>query len=335
MKHWIARLFGGAAQRSENRPARAAPGPGPAASATPGAEAGDDAGPALDLAFYRWLAGGSGGAAPPATEALILAELARLAHAPAQAAALVPRVPAVLPALLRSLRDESVSGTELARMIAQDVVLVGEVIREANSSFYRPPAPVRSIEGALMLLGQDGLRMLLARVAFRPVIRMQGGRFTSIAAPQIWRQSEKCALAASILAPGFGADPFEAYLAGLVRNVGLVIAFRLIDQVEGGAQPPGSAAFGLALSGHARRLAHGIALHWEFPETVAGAILEGARTDATPLAQALATGDRLARLRLLEDAGVVPPDDPLLRAIVGTRLRPCYDRLRSDQAEED
>lgn len=296
----------------------------------------------LDLAYYRWLAGAAQGTAGPAAapaaahaaEPLILAELARLAHAPAQAAELVPRVPAVVPELLRSLRDDSVSGAELARMVAQDVVLVGEVIREANSSFYRPPAPVRSIEGALMLLGQDGLRMLLARVAFRPVIRMQGGRCVALAAPLIWRQSEHCALAASMLAPSFGADPFEAYLAGLVRNVGLVLAFRLVDQLEG-ALLPSSNAFALALLAQARRLAHGIALHWEFPETVAGAILEGERDNATPLARALATGDRLARMRLLEDAGVLRPDDPLLRAVVGTRLRPCYDRLRPAQAEED
>lgn len=372
MKNWIARLFGAASRSSSSRSAQAGATPGPAlpdtaplspaaasASAPASAVASDpasasvpDPGPALDLAFYRWLAGsavGAGGppavpatvpantpaAAPataPAAESLVLAELARLAQRPAHAAELVPRVPSVVPELLRSLRDDSVSGADIARMVAQDVVLVGEVIREANSSYYRPPTPVRTIQGALILLGRNGLRMLLARVAFRPVISTQTGRFAKQVAPQIWRHSEKCALAASTLAPTTGADPFEAYLAGLVQNVGLVVAFRLIDQVCDGDVLPASSSFVGVLFALARRMGHGIALHWEFPETVAGAILEGSRADGSPLARVLAQGDRLAKLRLLADGGAIAPDHPLLAAVLGTRLRPCYDRLADQPA---
>lgn len=367
MKNWIARLFGAASRSSGSRSAQAGATPGPSlpdtaplapdaaatsaiASTAPSASA-PDPGPALDLAFYRWLAGSvvAAGGAPavaatvpantpataPAAESLVLAELARLAQRPAYAAELVPRVPSVIPELLRSLRDDSVSGADIARMVAQDVVLVGEVIREANSSFYRPPAPVRTIQGALILLGRNGLRMLLARVAFRPVISTQTGRFGKQVAPQIWRQSEKCALAASTLAPTTGADPFEAYLAGLVQNVGLVVAFRLIDQVCDDDVLPASGSFVGVLFALARRMGHGIALHWEFPETVAGAILEGSRADGSPLGRVLAQGDRLAKLRLLADAGAVAPDHSLMAAILGTRLRPCYDRLADQPATED
>nr|WP_267498630.1 HDOD domain-containing protein [Massilia sp. IC2-278] len=351
MKNWIARLFG-AAPRSPGslsaQPGAASGVPAPAATppvapAAPAVPASDtpapapDPGPSLDLAFYRWLAGAVPAAAPAdaATEALVLAELSRLAQRPAYAAELVPRVPSVIPELLRSLRDDSVSGADIARMVAQDVVLVGEVIREANSSWYRPPAPIRTIQGALILLGRNGLRMLLARVAFRPIISTQTGRFAKQVAPQIWRQSEKCALAASTLAPTTGADPFEAYLAGLVQNVGLVVAFRLIDQVCDGKGLPASSSVVGVLFALARRMAYGIALHWEFPETVAGAILEGNRPDSSALGQVLAQGDRLAKLRLLVDAGAVQPDDPLAGAILGTRLRPCYDQLADQPGTED
>ncbi|MDB5748640.1 MAG: hypothetical protein JWP72_3488, partial [Massilia sp.] len=60
----------------------------------------------VDAAFFRWLTGAAGADASEATERLILDELARLADDPARAAGLVPRVPAVIPELLRSLRDE-------------------------------------------------------------------------------------------------------------------------------------------------------------------------------------------------------------------------------------
>ena len=260
MKHWIARLFGAASPRRDAHPGPTSPPSAPDLPEVPAALSDAEAIRALDLAFYRWLAAG-GGAATPASEALLMDELARLARAPAQAAELVPRVPAVIPELLRSLRDDRVSSADLARKLAQDVVLVGEVIREGNSSWYRPPAPVRSIDGALMLLGRDGLRMLLARVAFRPVLDLQGGPAVKRVAPRIWSQSERCALAAGILAPGFGADPFEACLAGLVKNVGLVLAFRVAEQVSKDAALPAADAAALGLLAQARRLSHGIALH--------------------------------------------------------------------------
>jgi HD-like signal output (HDOD) protein len=333
MKNWFARWFGAAPRAVELAGRAAAPAPpsapGPAADPPPSKAE-------VDAAFYRWLAGSAGGDAPEATERLILDELARLADSPARAAALVPRVPAVIPELLRSLRDESVSNADLSRLVAQDVVLVAEVVREANSPFYRPPAPVRNIEGAVMLLGQNGLRMLLARVAFRPVIGMQSGRFAKLVAPRIWMQSEKCALAAASLAPHAGAPPFEAYLAGLIQNVGLIVAFRLIDQIHDEDVLPRSGAFCAGLLDGARRLTHGVALEWEFPPTVAGAIAgadAGANAaDATPLAQVLARADVLAKLRLLVDAGELAPDDPLLAAQVGPRLRPIFDLLSPQEA---
>ena len=322
MKIWFARLFGGARRQGE----RVQPVPAPAAPGAPGPDA-PLASAEVDAAFFRWLAGAAGGDASEATERLILDELARLAEAPARAAGLVPRVPAVIPELLRSLRDDSVSNADLSRLVSQDLVLVAEVVREANSPFYRPPTPVRNIEGALMLLGQNGLRMLLARVAFRPVISMQSGRFTKQVAPRIWMQSEKCALACATLAPDAGANPFEAYLAGLIQNVGLIVAFRLVDQVYNEDVLPRSSAFCAALTGHARRLAHGIALAWEFPPAVAGAIAGVGEPDASPLARVLGSADALAKLRLLVDAGELAPDDPLVSAHAGPRLRPVFDLL--------
>ncbi|MCD2516527.1 HDOD domain-containing protein [Massilia sp. G4R7] len=300
MKNWFARWFGGATRADAGTPAvphvpAAAAQAAPAAHAQPSFD--------LELAFHAWLSGPVAHAGET-RDALILDELAKLARQPDSAAELVPRVPAVVPQLLRSLREEGTSSTELARQVAQDVTLVAEVIREVNSPYYRPAAPVRTIEGAVMLLGQNGLRMLLARVAFRPVISAQTGRLARQAAPQLWRQSEKCALATSLAAPGCGADPFEACLAGLMQNVGLVVALRLIDQVDGAGRMPQSDAFAHAMRGSARVLSARIAQEWELPPPVGAAILQAGEADTTPLARALRVGDRLATLRVLAEAGV-------------------------------
>src|SRR5881398_618440 len=117
MKNWIARLLKG-------EPRASAPGTPPVptagsapAPAAPALDAQAD-GASLDQRFWDWLCEPPAGvdpaqAAGPAAR-LVLDELARLARAPGQAAELVPRVPEVIPRLLRSLRDEAVSSAELA-----------------------------------------------------------------------------------------------------------------------------------------------------------------------------------------------------------------------------
>ena len=325
---WLKRLFAGAPETAPAAapvvlPAVAPEQPAPAA-VTPMHVA------AIDRQFYRLLAGRELDDGSAALQKTILDEMARLVRDPSSAAGLVPRVPAVIPQLLGSLRDESLSGTDLARQVAQDVVLVAEVIREANSPYYRPATPVKTIEGAVMLLGQNGLRMLLARVAFRPVIGLQSGRYARQAAPLVWTQSEQCALAASMLATERGTNAFDAYLAGLMHNIGLIVAFRVIDQVMPPlvlAHLPDGPAFCAALLEQARALSSVIAAEWNFPETVATAI---ATPRATPLGLALNLGDRVAKLRLLVDEGGLPRDEAL--AGLDASLLRCFEQLHAKAA---
>jgi HD-like signal output (HDOD) protein len=289
----------------------------------------------IDAAYYRWLAAAPPPRAAAQLELRIIDELARLAEAPVAGAALVPRVPEIIPQLMRSLQGEDMNAAELSRQLSQDMVLVAEVYREANRPAYLPRyhsgPPVNSMQAAIMLLGQNGMRMLLARVAFRPIVSMQSGRLAKRTAPLIWRQSEKSALGASLLAPGLRANAFDAYLAGLMENVGLVVAFRLVDQLCADDALPWSDAFIAGLFQHARILSARIAALWEFPETVAAAIEAAGRPDASPLAQALALGDRLAKLRMLVDAVQLAPDDRFVVDGMSEAARAVFDKLQDEE----
>jgi HD-like signal output (HDOD) protein len=317
MKNWINRLRGS----SDNMPAT------PAAQTASADEQAADVAAEIEATYYRWLTAARGYAAPDEVETRILDEVRILGLQPGEAAGLVPRVPEAIPKLLASLNDEDASISELARQVAQDVVLVAEVIREANSAYYRPIAPVKNVEAAIMMLGQNGLRMLLARIAFRPLINMQAGGFAREAAPVVWNQSVSCALAASLMAPGLSTGVFEAYLAGLMQNVGLVVAFRLADRVCTDGRIPGSSAFGARLLAGSRQLSSAIAAHWKFPEEVALAIAHAGDPGADHLAEALAQGDRIAKLRLLIDAEVVGEEDSLVTEGLDNFQRRCLGKL--------
>ncbi|MDN4054331.1 HDOD domain-containing protein [Massilia sp. YIM B02763] len=328
MKNWIARLFGTTAVAA--RPAGAA-GRAPGVAGPAGAAPDAGAPLSLDAAFWRWLTDPIAGESPDAAQRRLLDELERLGEHPGDAAELVPRMPEVIPRLLRSLRDDAVSGAELARQVGRDPVMVAETIREANSACYRPAKPVRTVDAAVMVLGQNGLRMLLARVAFRPVIGLAAGSCARQAAPRLWRHAEHCARAGALLAPGLGADPFEAYLAGLMHDMGLVVAFRLADRILEGPFVPQDEAFATAVLDGARALSARIALHWELPPPVAAAIFRAGRSATQPLGEALGEADRVARLRLLLDAGLLVPGDPTLAGL-GAAASRVLERLDAEEA---
>jgi len=156
---------------------------------------------------------------------------------------------------------------------------------------------------------------------------MQADGFAREAAPQVWNQSVSCALAASLMAPGLSTGVFEAYLAGLMQNLGLVVAFRVADRICPGGKVPASSTFGAALLGCSRQLSSAIAAHWNFPPEVAAAIGHAGDPGQNQLAQALAQGDRIAKLRLLIDAAVLPEDDELVTEGLDNFQRRCLGKL--------
>ena len=316
MKKWIDRLLGGTSKETG-----ASAGAGLAAVVD-----GDDAVVDIDTAFYRWLTASSRGNSTPETEAAILAEVRALADDPENASGLVPRIPDLIAQLLNALSNENISSAAVAAEVGRDLVLVAEVIREANSAYYRPARPIEAIDGAVTMLGLNGLRMLLAKIAMRPLVRVKVQGVARQVAPVVWRHSERCAFAASVMAPGLSAGVFESYLAGLMQNVGLQVAFQVADRIcEGKA--PGSGTFGVELFAASRLLSSVIAAHWDFPVEVVDAIARMGDPDASHLAQALAQGDRIAKLRLLLDAEVIEEDDSFVTTGLNGFQRRCLGKL--------
>ena len=222
---------------------------------------------------------------------------------------LVRRMPGLIPQLLQSLRSDDFSGAELARKISSDVVLVAAVVRLANSVYYSTVQSITSIEHAVLVLGQNGLRQLISGVAFKPIIGPNSGHFTRQIAPRLWQQAELCALANRLLAEGEGIDPFEAFLAGLIQNVGLIAALRVIEQIAEDGASLGSESFCNALIDHARKLSCSIAREWQFSAAIVAAVEQQAHqhhpAQMAPLARVLSNGDFLSKAELLSAHGLL------------------------------
>ena len=264
-------------------------------------------------------------------EAQVLEALAAIVNSKQSGSALVRRMPGMLPQLLQSLRSDTFSGAQLARTISSDVVLVAAVIRMANSSLIGTGNQITSVEHAVMLIGQEGLRHLITSVAFRPIIDMHSGHYTRTLAPRIWEQSERCAVANRLLAEQLGIDPFEAFLAGLVQHVGLIVTLRVMDQVAKGDKRLGAEMFCARLMRDARILTCNIGREWNFPESVTLAISEQSGMkkgeSISPLGRLMLLSGYLGKVRMLVEHGLLPADDPALFAGLPALAATCYRAL--------
>jgi len=300
----------------------------------------------LDSAF-RDLLFGAGEAPidrPHQTEAEVLRHIDAMLLSPSCAADMVPRLPAILPRVMKSLRSEDASAKDIADAIRRDATLVAEVVRLANSPYYRTRQQITSLEHATFTLGRNGLRQLIANVAFKPVFSDRNGRFSKHARPLIWDHAERCAAAAKCLALDFGDDEFDAYVAGLVHNIGVTVVMRLMDERYARDLGAPAAPFCDDLLGRARRLSSLVVKGWEFPSNVTAAV--EAQTIAIDIAsmpslgRALWAADRLSTTRLLVNRGVIEPAENFLAQYFPSNLMQsverCYATLEAfDQADSD
>jgi HD-like signal output (HDOD) protein len=261
----------------------------------------------------------------------ILAAIDETVKSVESGAHLVRRMPGVIPQLLQSLRNPEFSSAEVASTIESDVVLVAEVLRMANSAAYNPGTPIGGIDHAVLVLGQNGLRQLITGVAFKPIINLKSGAFTRMVAPRLWLQSERCGFACRTLARDEPVDPLDAFLVGLIQNIGLTVSLRVIDKISDGRLPVGSPTFCNALAAHGRTLAVNIAREWHFPESVVNAIREQGSdprdSKVSPVGRILLMGDYLSKIDILARHQRMNRDDKLLTEDLSDKELACMEEL--------
>ncbi|MBS0388631.1 MAG: HDOD domain-containing protein [Proteobacteria bacterium] len=312
------RAAGGASTLAERAPA--APGSATAAEAPAAGAAGDDALDAMLGAQTTALWAGTlsstafDHAVPVEHEPVMLAARNALAADPLSDK-YFPRRPMLMPQLLAAVNDPDAPPLKLAGIIAQDPVLTGNILKLANSVYFRLSAvPVESIQRAVVVCGTDGLQSLAATALVQPVFRggsAEHNRFPAV----LWERCTQASIAAEACARLWcPADRQAAQLLALLSALGPLVAYRVVeDQYR--AQPklqPAPAVFLQVIDRYARAMAARIATLWQSPPRIVAA-LQGEQPDE-PLVRALRAGELLATLSLLAAAGQATDEECAARA---------------------
>ncbi|MCC4616629.1 HDOD domain-containing protein [Xanthomonas campestris pv. asclepiadis] len=212
---------------------------------------------------------------------------------------LLPRRPQLLPQLMRAVNDPDASGRGIAAIIAQDPALAANLLRIANSALYRPQGgPLESLERAVVHIGTEGVRQIVAAAVMQPVLSLEGGLYARLPAA-VWDYALRTAAAAAAYMRERAGDTLAAQLAGLLQGLGAVVILRVLrDAYAERPSLPYSLEVAAALvERHTAAVAKTIATTWELPAAL-GTALDEQRPghDSTLLTTSLGMALRYGRL---------------------------------------
>lgn len=144
----------------------------------------------------------------------------------------LPQIPHVMHEVVQSLRNENVSGQQLAALVSSDQVIVAKVLRLANSSYYGARRNVAKVSEAVQLLGLDTFRNLVISSALVSAFP----KVTGFELAAFWRNSMLVANIAHILGKDLPTDREMLFSAGLMHSIGqLLIVLCLPAESEAAA----------------------------------------------------------------------------------------------------
>ncbi|MFZ0499173.1 MAG: HDOD domain-containing protein [Steroidobacteraceae bacterium] len=266
----------------------------------------------------------------PAHELIVAAALAAIGD-PASQRKYFPRRPNLLPELIRAINDEGVSVRKLVPIVARDPALVGNLLRVANSSYYRVTEhAVETIERAMVVIGSDGLRSVMAAALMQPIFHVPGARGAARFPEIVWEHAVRSAHAAIPHAALVErTNPFAAELLTLISGLAEIVLFRAVLEhcprtAERDAIDP--LVFASILDSHSASFAWHIGADWRLSEEMLAALEEqmlSGSEPATPLGRSLCFGRRAGALAVLHANSIIS-DASLRVSLPPSGLSPAH-----------
>ncbi|PCK09718.1 MAG: Fis family transcriptional regulator [Alteromonadaceae bacterium] len=189
----------------------------------------------------------------------------------------VPRLPTVIPKLLRSLRDPDSSARDYVEIINKDPVMSAAVLKLANSVYFNPIGKrIDDIEPAVVKLGINGIRSVLSAAVMQPIIQKDSAYFSQ-SGQRMWHHSLSCAVACELIAEHRDIEKFKVYVMGLVHDIGKTTVFsELCKQFKKNGEnvKPGYNAFVPLMKVLAPAVSYWVAKDWDLPKEVCTALAE-------------------------------------------------------------
>ena len=144
-----------------------------------------------------------------------------------QGALPLPSLPHILIKLIDVCDDEDIPIGEVAPLIAKDTALSSKVLRLVNSSYFGLHRTFSNLEQAVIYLGAATIKNLAITASVQQVFKgIKNRKSDSFQMGSFWYHSLLCATLGKRIARAVNyTNVEEAYLAGLLHNIGKLVLF--------------------------------------------------------------------------------------------------------------
>jgi putative nucleotidyltransferase with HDIG domain len=181
-----------------------------------------------------------------------------------------PMLPTVAVELLDLNRYIDLDLKRIASHVASDPMLAGRVMALVQSPIYSGRADIRTLEHAVMRIGLNALRDLVLQAALTMRLFTTPGYSTTM--ERVRRHSVATAHIARIVARRTGQDAEEAFLCGLLHDVGIAAALIVADEIYGEGHRPQIGAIWPAIEAVHESSGMLLARIWNLPGNLANVI---------------------------------------------------------------
>ncbi len=166
----------------------------------------------------------------------------------------LPSPPALYRQIVDALERETVSQKQLADLVGRDMGLAAKLLQLANSAFFGATRRVATPAHAIQILGSELLRAL---VLSQGIVVQLTGKAGGQGIQALWDHGMRAALAARYLAGDLGLgkpSEDEAFTAGLLHHVGMLVLAMRLGTVERELAREGGVSGPARLAAERRRL---------------------------------------------------------------------------------
>lgn len=132
-------------------------------------------------------------------------------------------LPEIINKIIALTDDPDSTVQDMEKAILKDSVLTTKILRLANSAYYGYARNISTISRAAILLGFQAIKSLALASTVRTFLTDELKGY-SLEKDDLWTQSQTCAIASRFIAKQIRyPNPEEAYIAGLLRDIGKTI----------------------------------------------------------------------------------------------------------------
>jgi len=156
------------------------------------------------------------------------------------------------------------------KLIVSDPALTSQLLRMANSAFYRGLTKVSTVRNAMVRLGHTEIANVVSLVTHGKNFHSKDAAIREILS-KLWAHSVGCAIGSQWLAlrRGFKDQIHEAFIAGLLHDVGKLFLITTIDAIRASGRissRPSPELIAELMDGMHTRYGHSLLKNWNLPE---------------------------------------------------------------------